>query len=160
MATIATTAVDTLPKRPNAIWQFIKAQPFGMAGLFIILIYVVCAFGAAYISPFNPEEIDFAGMLSQPSATHWFGTDQYGRDVFSRIVYGSRPALARGILSVVLWRARGGRGSALPRATSVAASIPPSSAWSISCCRFRSSCGRWWWWPCSASARHWASIST
>jgi len=102
MATIATTAVDTLPKRPNAVWQFIKAQPFGMAGLLMILLYVVFAFGAAYISPFNPEEIDFAGMLSPPSATHWFGTDQYGRDVFSRIVYGSRTALAVGILSAVI----------------------------------------------------------
>jgi peptide/nickel transport system permease protein len=102
MATIATTAVDTLPKRPNAIWQFVKAQPVGIAGLFMILIYVLFAFGAAYISPFNPEEIDFAGMLSPPSATHWFGTDQYGRDVFSRIVYGSRTALAVGILSAVI----------------------------------------------------------
>jgi peptide/nickel transport system permease protein len=103
MATIATTAaVDTLPKRPNPLWQFIKAQPFGMAGLFMILIYVVCAFGAAWISPYNPEEIDFAGMLSRPSAVHWFGTDQYGRDVFSRIVYGSRTALAVGILSAVI----------------------------------------------------------
>ena len=102
MATIATTAVDTLPKRPNALWQFIKAQPLGMAGLFIILVYVVCAFGAAWISPYNPEEIDFTGMLSPPSAVHWFGTDQYGRDVFSRIVYGSRTALAVGILSAVI----------------------------------------------------------
>src|SRR5262249_36957503 len=102
MATIATTAVDTLPKRPNAIWQFIKAQPFGMADLFLILLYSAPAVRAAYISPFNPEEIDFAGMLSHPSATHWFGPDQYGRDVFSRIVYGSRTALAVGILSAVI----------------------------------------------------------
>jgi peptide/nickel transport system permease protein len=103
MATIATiAAVDTLPKRPNALWQFIKAQPFGMAGLLIILLYVVFAFGAAWISPYNPEEIDFTGMLSRPSAVHWFGTDQYGRDVFSRIVYGSRTALAVGILSAVV----------------------------------------------------------
>jgi peptide/nickel transport system permease protein len=103
MATIATTAAaDAVPKRPNALWQFIKAQPFGMAGLFIILVYVVCAFGAAWISPYNPEEIDFTAMLSSPSAIHWFGTDQYGRDVFSRIVYGSRTALAVGILSAVI----------------------------------------------------------
>ncbi|MFZ0848933.1 MAG: ABC transporter permease [Hyphomicrobiaceae bacterium] len=103
MATIATTAAaDAVPKRPNALWQFIKAQPFGMAGLFIILVYVVCAFGAAWISPYNPEEIDFTAMLSSPSAIHWFGTDQYGRDVFSRIVYGSRTALAVGILSAII----------------------------------------------------------
>ncbi|HJZ30393.1 MAG TPA: ABC transporter permease [Hyphomicrobiaceae bacterium] len=102
MATIATTATDTVPKRPNPVWQFIKAEPSGVAGLFMILLYVVFAFGAAGISPYNPEEIDFAGMLSSPSAAHWFGTDQYGRDVFSRIVYGSRTALAVGILSAVI----------------------------------------------------------
>src|SRR5215510_13602836 len=101
MATIATTATDTVPKRPNAVWQFIKAEPSGVAGLFMILLYVVFAFGAAQISPYNPEEIDFAGMLSSPNAAHWFGTDQYGRDVFSRIVYGSRTALAVGILSSI-----------------------------------------------------------
>src|SRR5581483_8786802 len=44
---------------------------------------------------------DFAAMLAAPGGEHWFGTDQYGRDVFSRIVYGSRTALAVGIVSAV-----------------------------------------------------------
>jgi peptide/nickel transport system permease protein len=104
MATVATTpsiAVGTLPRRPNALWQFIKVQPLGVAAFFIILVYVVCAFGARWIAPFDPEEIDFAAMLAKPGADHWFGTDQYGRDVFSRIVYGARTALAVGILSAL-----------------------------------------------------------
>jgi peptide/nickel transport system permease protein len=103
MATVATspTAVDTLPKRPNALWAFTKSQPLGLVGFLIILVYVVCAFFAAWISPFDPEAIDFSAMLAGPGAEHWFGTDQYGRDVFSRIVYGSRTALAVGIVSAV-----------------------------------------------------------
>jgi len=103
MAVVVTpsTPVDTLPKRPNALWQFIKTQPLGLVGFLTITLYVVCAFGANWISPFDPEAIDFSAMLASPDAEHWFGTDQYGRDVFSRIVYGSRTALAVGIISAV-----------------------------------------------------------
>ena len=100
MATIAgTPPSDALPKRRNPVWQFAKSEPLGIFGLVIILLYVVCALGARWIAPYHPEEIDFAAMLSAPGEAHWFGTDQYGRDVFSRIVYGARTALAVGILS-------------------------------------------------------------
>lgn len=103
MATVASSPqADTLPRRPNAFWQFCKQQPLGLFGLVVIVIYAVCAFGAHWISPFDPEEIDFAAMVAAPSAEHWFGTDQYGRDVLSRIIYGSRTALAVGILSSVV----------------------------------------------------------
>ena len=102
MATVATTpSAETLPKRANPLWQFIKLQPLGVFGFLMILLYVVCALGATWIAPFDPESIDFAAMLGAPNAEHLFGTDQYGRDVFSRIVYGSRTALAVGILSSV-----------------------------------------------------------
>src|SRR3990172_2597479 len=103
MATVAArpVQVDAVPRRPNVLWQFIKSQPLGLFGLFIILVYVACALGARWISPYDPEAIDFAAMLSRPGGEHWFGTDQYGRDVFSRIVYGSRTALAVGILSAL-----------------------------------------------------------
>jgi peptide/nickel transport system permease protein len=101
-ATVATSpSVDALPKRPNPVWQFIRSQPLGMVGFLIILLYIVFAVGAVEIAPFDPESIDFGAMLASPSAEHLFGTDQYGRDVFSRIVYGSRTALAVGILSAV-----------------------------------------------------------
>jgi len=100
MATVATTpSAETLPKRANPLWQFIKLQPLGVFGFLMILFYVVCALGATWIAPFDPESIDFAAMLGAPNAEHLFGTDQYGRDVFSRIVYGARTALAVGILS-------------------------------------------------------------
>jgi peptide/nickel transport system permease protein len=104
MAIIAATPsaqTEALPKRPNAFLQFVKVQPLGVLAFFIILLYVVFAVGARWIAPFDPEAIDFAAMLSSPSAEHWFGTDQYGRDVFSRIVYGARTALAVGILSAM-----------------------------------------------------------
>jgi peptide/nickel transport system permease protein len=104
MATIAATPsahADALPRQQNLFWQFVKSQPLGIIGFLVILLYVVCAFGARWISPYDPEAIDFGAMLARPGGEHWFGTDQYGRDVFSRIVYGARTALAVGILSAV-----------------------------------------------------------
>jgi len=94
-----TSGVDTIPRRQNLLVQFVKAQPLGFVGFLIILLYFVLAFGAQWISPYDPEAVDFGAMLSGPSREHLFGTDQYGRDVFSRLVYGSRTALGVGILS-------------------------------------------------------------
>jgi peptide/nickel transport system permease protein len=102
MATVATTpSTEMMPKQANPLWQFIKSQPLGLIGLLIIVVYVVCALGAKWIAPYDPEAIDFAAMLAKPGEDHLFGTDQYGRDVFSRIVYGARTALAVGILSAL-----------------------------------------------------------
>jgi peptide/nickel transport system permease protein len=99
MATAPTAPTTELPKSKSVVMQFIRSQPLGFAGLVVILIYVFMAIGAKWISPFDPEEIDFAAQLARPDSAHWFGTDQFGRDVFSRLVYGSRTALAVGILS-------------------------------------------------------------
>lgn len=99
--TSTNTSATDLPKRKSATWAFIKSQPLGFMGLLVILIYVVMALGAKWIAPFDPEEIDFAAQLARPDSAHWFGTDQFGRDVFSRLVYGSRTALAVGVLSSI-----------------------------------------------------------
>lgn len=94
-------SADAIPRRANPVLAFIRAQPMGFAGFLVILVYFVCAVGANWISPYDPEAIDFTAMLTGPSSEHLFGTDQYGRDVFSRIVYGTRTALAVGILSAL-----------------------------------------------------------
>ncbi|HWV82646.1 MAG TPA: ABC transporter permease [Hyphomicrobiaceae bacterium] len=102
VALTPTTAAQARPRRPNPVLHFIRQQPLGFIGFLIILLYFVLAIGAYWISPFHPEEIDFAAMLAAPSAEHPMGTDQYGRDVFSRLVYGARTAMAVGILSAFL----------------------------------------------------------
>ena len=99
--TTGPTLAPALPKRPNVVWAFIKAQPLGAAGLFVISVYLICAIGREWLSPFDPEAVDFAAMLAPPGREHWFGTDQYGRDVLSRIIHGSRTALAIGVLSAL-----------------------------------------------------------
>jgi peptide/nickel transport system permease protein len=63
------------------------------------MVYVICALFSNLLAPYDPEAIDFAAMLGPPGREHWMGTDQYGRDVLSRIMYGTRTALAVGVLS-------------------------------------------------------------
>ncbi|HEX6609863.1 MAG TPA: ABC transporter permease, partial [Hyphomicrobiaceae bacterium] len=99
VATVRSIPVDAIPHRPNPVWQFIRKEPLGFAGFLIILMYFVFALGAVWIAPYDPEAVDFTAMLAAPGADHLFGTDQYGRDVFSRLVYGARTALGVGILS-------------------------------------------------------------
>ena len=99
VATVRSIPADAIPHRPNPVWSFIRKEPLGFAGFLIILLYFVFALGAVWIAPHDPEAVDFGAMLAAPGADHLFGTDQYGRDVFSRLVYGARTALGVGILS-------------------------------------------------------------
>jgi peptide/nickel transport system permease protein len=101
VAHVPSAPADAIPTRPGLVGTFIKQQPLGFAGLLVVLLYVAFALGARWIAPYDPEAVDFGAMLSAPNREHLFGTDQYGRDVFSRIVYGSRTALAVGILSAI-----------------------------------------------------------
>jgi peptide/nickel transport system permease protein len=68
----------------------------------IILIMVVAAVFAPYITPYDPIRLDIRSRFQPPSATHWFGTDQYGRDVFTRVLYGARYDLLIAVLAVAL----------------------------------------------------------
>lgn len=99
VAAVRSIPAEAIPHRPNPVWEFIRKEPLGFAGFLIILMYFVFALGAVWIAPYDPEAVDFGAMLAAPGAEHLFGTDQYGRDVFSRLVYGARTALGVGILS-------------------------------------------------------------
>lgn len=73
--------------------RFARERPLGAAGAVIILIMIAAAFLADVIAPHDPLETDYTAMLQRPGSVHWFGTDSFGRDVLSRIIYGSRTAL-------------------------------------------------------------------
>lgn len=73
-----------------------------MVCLVIIVVFVFIALTAQWISPYDPYEIDLKNMLKGPSAQHWMGTDEYGRDIFSRILYGTRISLSVGLVSQVI----------------------------------------------------------
>ncbi|QIG96685.1 MULTISPECIES: ABC transporter permease [unclassified Bradyrhizobium] len=74
----------------------------GTIGLIIMLLFVLTALSANVISRYDPLSVDSAHRLAAPSMLHWFGTDSFGRDVWSRIVHGARISLAVGIGSTTL----------------------------------------------------------
>ena len=73
-----------------------------MVGLVIIVVMIILALLAPYISPYPYEAADFKNRYATPSAEHWFGTDELGRDIFSRLLYGSRYSLRIGLISVAI----------------------------------------------------------
>jgi peptide/nickel transport system permease protein len=79
-----------------AILDFTRRRPLGAAGAFIVLVMLVVAVAATVIAPYDPLAVDFGSMLAAPSTDHWLGTDAFGRDVLSRLIYGSRTALIVG----------------------------------------------------------------
>ena len=79
-----------------AVWNFSRRRPLGAAGAAIVVLMLVVAVTATVIAPYDPLTVDFASMLAAPSADHWLGTDAFGRDVLSRLIYGSRTALIVG----------------------------------------------------------------
>ncbi|MDH6594679.1 glutathione transport system permease protein [Variovorax sp. TBS-050B] len=84
-------------------WRRFKNQPVGIvAALFVLLLVFVAVF-APWIVPFDPENyFDYDMLNTGPSATHWFGVDPLGRDIFSRILAGTRISLMAGFLSVLV----------------------------------------------------------
>ena len=103
-ATAAPPQDELAPKR--TAWQltvaFVRRQPLGTFGLVIVVVMFLAGLLAGWIAPFDPEENDFNAMMEAPSLVHWLGTDQLGRDIFSRLVYGARTALIVGFSSAVL----------------------------------------------------------
>jgi peptide/nickel transport system permease protein len=78
------------------VGEFCRRRTLGAVGAVVIVLMFVVALLAELISPYNPVAVDFASMLSAPSPQHWLGTDAFGRDVLSRLIYGSRTALLVG----------------------------------------------------------------
>jgi peptide/nickel transport system permease protein len=101
-ATAAATIAYKVPKRRHPVLLFMTQQPLGAAGLVVIVAMCVCAAFAQWVAPYDPLTVDYAAQLARPSAAHWLGTDSFGRDVLSRIIYGARTALAIGFIASLL----------------------------------------------------------
>jgi peptide/nickel transport system permease protein len=80
-----------------AVGNFVHRRPLGAIGAAIILGMAVLAATANLIAPYDPLATDYGAMLSPPGSGHWLGTDAFGRDVLSRMIYGSRTALMVGL---------------------------------------------------------------
>lgn len=91
-----------VPKRRHPAMSFMVTQPLGAAGLVIIIVMFIAGVFSEVVSPYDPLAVDYGAMLAAPSWEHWMGTDAFGRDVLSRVIYGARTALAVGFLSSFL----------------------------------------------------------
>jgi peptide/nickel transport system permease protein len=102
----APTADDDAAQSPRswraAIIDFCRRQPLGTVGLVLVLVMAVAGLSAEWIAPYNPTSNDFAAMTEPPSWAHLMGTDQFGRDLFSRIVFGARTALIVGFSCAIV----------------------------------------------------------
>jgi len=88
-----------------------RKQPLATIGVILLALFVACAIFAPWLSPDDPASLNLAGRLASPGATHWFGTDELGRDTLSRTIYGARISLVVAVsvvgLSLVIGLAAG-----------------------------------------------------
>jgi peptide/nickel transport system permease protein len=91
---------------PRGIWnvtiRFLRRQPVGMIGIILVAIFGFAGLTADWIAPYNPTSNDFTAMTEAPSWAHWLGTDQLGRDILSRILFGARTAYIVGLTSAIV----------------------------------------------------------
>jgi peptide/nickel transport system permease protein len=92
----------------ETVLKFIRTKPLGAAGALVILAMMVVAVLADVVAPYDPYEADYGAQFARPSASHWFGADEFGRDVLSRIIYGARIALFVGFAASVMGTTLGG----------------------------------------------------
>lgn len=83
--------VKSTPGRES--WKRFKRNPTALIGLGVVCFLILVAIFAPLIAPYDFQTQDYSVMMQKPSAQHWFGTDPFGRDIFSRIVYGTRYSL-------------------------------------------------------------------
>jgi len=82
--------------------RLFKGNRAAQAGAVVVVLVVLMALLAPFVAPYEPEAIDLRARMQPPSAAHWFGTDELGRDVLSRVVWGARPSLLVGLVSVAM----------------------------------------------------------
>ena len=85
-----------------AVRDFARRRALGAVGAAVVLIMILVGVFANVLAPYDPVAVDFGAMLSRPGPAHWLGTDAFGRDVLSRLIFGSRTALLVGFGAAVV----------------------------------------------------------
>lgn len=84
----------------EVFWKRFQRNRFAMAGGVVVLLLFALSLLAPYITPYDPDSIDAYHVLLPPSGAHWFGTDELGRDVFTRVIFGAKISLKVGFVAV------------------------------------------------------------
>jgi peptide/nickel transport system permease protein len=86
----------------SAAWRLLRRQPLAVIGIALMLWFGVMALLAPVLAPYNPAALDLTHRLAAPSGAHWLGTDELGRDILSRVIFGARLSLTVAISVVGL----------------------------------------------------------
>lgn len=109
---MSVTAIGSVPVKPPAIpraqspaklavWRFCR-RPAALVGLFVVTVFIVVALLAPWIAPFDPIKTSWTAIRKAPSWVNWMGTDENGRDVLSRVIWGARASMMAGVVSVAI----------------------------------------------------------
>src|ERR1700728_3402626 len=100
LSSIPVARSDELESPTRRALRRLLARKGAVAGLAVIATFVVLAVLAPLIAPYDPIAANFVQVRKAPSALHWFGTDELGRDILSRVIHGARASLMAGAISV------------------------------------------------------------
>lgn len=100
-----TTAAPVIPAaqspRKLAVKRFCR-RPAALIGLFVVVVFILTALTAPWIAPFDPIKTSWTAIRKAPGALYWMGTDENGRDVLSRVIWGARASMMAGVISVCI----------------------------------------------------------
>ncbi|MBS1251996.1 MAG: putative D,D-dipeptide transport system permease protein DdpC [Anaerolineales bacterium] len=83
-------------------WSYLRRNTLSVIGILVIFVFILVAAFGPYFAPYNPVKGETSDRLQGPSAEHWFGTDQLGRDIFSRVIHGARVSLRIAMIVAVI----------------------------------------------------------
>jgi peptide/nickel transport system permease protein len=101
VSTASTTLAVTVARRPSALGRLLRRLAAALA-VAVVSAFVIIAVAAPWLAPFDPIATDFAAVRKAPSALHRLGTDEVGRDVLSRLIWGARASLLAGLIPVTM----------------------------------------------------------
>ena len=105
MTALADTQIEGLAERKpwyEVSKTLLRKYPLGAAGALVVVVMIFLAVFANFLSPYDPESNDFEHMLTPPGLQYWLGTDQFGRDILTRIIFGARTALFVGFSCAII----------------------------------------------------------
>jgi peptide/nickel transport system permease protein len=98
--TVQMALSDELESPARRAWRRLLKRKGAVAGLVVIVLFILLALSAPLIAPYDPIATSWSLVRKPPSALHWFGTDDLGRDILVRVIYGARASLMAGAISV------------------------------------------------------------
>jgi len=102
MSYVEVASLSPAARRRRILGRRFLRRPMAVAGLLVVLVFTMLAIFAPLIAPYSASHTDFNAILAHASREHLFGTDELGRDIFSRVVYGSRASMQAALLATLL----------------------------------------------------------